>query len=331
MTPPNIAVVGSGVVGLTTAIVLRDRGAGVTVYADRNACPPASLAAPAAFTPYPAGDEDVFRRRTEQSMEAFSRIAREAGSQRGVVIGELREYSHAPHESRPWLDRLLQTRAIEPAPAPCVGANITIRPMIDMTRYMPWLLEEARSRGVGMDVGRIETLHDLFARGHEVVVNCAGFWARDLADDPLVKPMHGQVVHVPNDIGLDYSLHDDAPDGLVAYIFAFGGRLVLGGTFEGGREDHGTDRGTLDAVIGRCRDLLRIDGHPRWRDLGRTEIRALSGIRATRGAPGVFDLPRVEREDRGAGRMVVHNYGHGRSGVTFSWATGAEAADLALS
>jgi D-amino-acid oxidase len=196
-----------------------------------------------------------------------------------------------------------------------------------MLLYLPWLRRRASESGVRFVDRRIDAFDALFALGAPVVVNCAGLGARELASDPLVRPMHGQVLHVRNDIGLDYSLHDDGPGGLVAYVFAFRDRLVLGGTFEPGREDGSTDRGTIDAIVERCRGLLRMDGHPRWRDLGRTELRALAGARPAR---GTGEDMRVERVDLGGGRALVHNYGHGRSGVTLSWATAEEAADLAL-
>jgi D-amino-acid oxidase len=39
---------------------------------------------------------------------------------------------------------------------------------------------------------------------------------------------------------------------------------------------------------------------------------------------------RLEIEHAGDGRAIVHNYGHGRSGVSLAWGTAEEAADMAL-
>lgn len=332
----EFAVLGSGVVGLTTAIELASRGVGVTVYADRVAHPRASEAAPALFTPYPGPDLARFQRWTERSLARLKRIAVEAGPDSGVHLGTLRQYFYKPAPQFPWLDTLLNVRPIRPVPAPCVDATTGDCPHIDMRRYLPWLESRARARGVTFIDRGVAAIDDLFALGHRTVVNCAGYGARALAADPLVRAMHGQVLHVHNDIGLEYSIHDDAPtredggEGLVAYIFVFRDHLVLGGTFEAGREDHATDRATLDAIVERCRGLLRLDGDPRWRDLARTEIGAFAGVRPARGGPTQFEETRVERVDLPGGRAIVHNYGHGRSGVTFSWASAEEAADLAL-
>jgi D-amino-acid oxidase len=202
-----------------------------------------------------------------------------------------------------------------------------------MLRYMPWLRSQAAAAGVRFVERRVRSIDELLGEGWRTVVDCAGVGARELASDPLVKPMHGQVVHVPNDIGLAYSLHDDAQkpgsQGKVAYIFVFRDRLVLGGTFEAGREDAQSDDAAVDGILNRCRELLRIDGHPRWDDLGRSgdgEVRV--GVRPTRGPADAFEWTRVEREERDDGRTVVHNYGHGRSGASFSWATAEDVARL---
>ncbi|HYD01868.1 MAG TPA: FAD-dependent oxidoreductase [Phycisphaerales bacterium] len=356
----DIAVIGSGVAGLTAAIELatrlQQRGSArkadhpiITIYADRASAPAASFIAPALFTPYPGPDEERFRRWTERSFAALAGIAAEEPSS-GVRMAELREYFYKPPVRRPWLDALLSTRPLRPIPPPLVEATASIRPHIDMLRYMPWLESRAAALGVRFERRVFGTLDEAFALGHRTVVNCAGVGAGRLAADPLVKPMHGQVLHLRNDIGLTYSLHDDAgsPGGQVAYIFVFEGRLVLGGTFDAGRDDHTTDRPALDAVLERCRNLLRMDGFPRWAELGRGrtetggagltsgELRSLAGVRPTRGPGGVgragaYEHTRVEREllnDRGG--TVIHCYGHGRSGATLSWGSAAEAADLLL-
>lgn len=319
-------------VGLSAAIEMALHGCEVTVYNDAVGSPGASLAAPAVFTPYAGDDSERFRVWTEYAHSTLADLAtHEEGS--GVRMGELREYRYKPAPKMKWLDELLKVKPILPAPKPFVEATTSTRAHIDMMRYMPWLKRMAERGGVKFVERRINSLDEVFFKGgHRVVVNCAGVGAKRLADDPLVKPMHGQVVHVPNDIGLTYSLHDDAagPTGQVAYIFVFGDRLVLGGTFDAGRDDQKTERATLDSIVERCRELLRVDGHPGWDALGRTEIRALAGVRPTRGPAGQFEFTRVEREDVDGERRIVHCYGHGRCGASFSWASAVDVVELAI-
>ncbi|MCC6426818.1 MAG: FAD-binding oxidoreductase [Phycisphaerales bacterium] len=329
--PSNqIAIIGAGVVGLTTALELRARQTPVAIYAPRSGRSPASRIAPALFTPYSMPDGDRFERWTTRSLAKLTELAWEHGDHSGIHIGELREYFYKPAAHYPWLDRVLAIRPLPGTPSPCIAATTSTRPHMDMLRYMPWLEARASESGVEFVDRRVESFDDLFALGHKTIINCAGLGARELAQDPLLKPMHGQVIHIPNDIGLEYSLHDDAPGGLVAYIFRFRDRLVLGGTFDSGREDDRTDPPALDGIIDRCRNLLRIDGHPRWRDLAQIRIRSLAGVRPTRGMGDVYEHTRVERIDLPGGRAIVQNYGHGRAGASLSWGTAAEAADQAL-
>lgn len=328
---PVVAVVGAGVVGLTTALELRSRGATVRVYADESGAPPASRIAPALFTPYPGPDEDHFRSRTERSYAALADIAREHGDESGVHMGTLHEYQYSSSiETRGWLDRLMNTRPILPLPAGLRHATSSLRPHMDMRRYLPWLEHRAVASGVTFVRGHVSSFMEVVDGHTAAVVNCAGLGSRSLAGDRQMKPMHGQVIHVANDIGLDRSIHDDAPGGMVAYIFVFGDRLVLGGTFDADREDHTIDPSAIEAILDRCRGLLRLDGHPRWNDLARGAKACLAGVRPTRGPDGAFEHIRVEREETTPGAAVIHNYGHGRAGVSLSWGTAAEAASLAL-
>ncbi|NBX26367.1 MAG: hypothetical protein EBQ99_10050 [Planctomycetes bacterium] len=72
--------------------------------------------------------------------------------------------------------------------------------------------------------------------------------------------------------------------------------------------------------------MLRLDGHARWSGLGSVVLEARGASRPTRGDAGVFEDVRVEA-DPDQGTRLMHHYGHGRQGVTLSWATAAEVAD----
>jgi D-amino-acid oxidase len=301
--PAPIAILGSGVSALTTALTLIGRARhDLTIYADRAAAPTASLVAPAMFTPYAPADTPTFRRRTELSFRTFSELTADHSS--GVRLGELREYDYHPDPRAQWLDALFRNRSLA-APPPVARATTGVRPHIDMLRYVPWLETQAREAGVRFQTLLAPSFDAIFARGHDTIINCTGLGSRTLAGDQLLKPMHGQV-------------------------FNFGDHLVLGGTFEMGREDSTPDEPALGAIVDRCRNLLRLDGHPRWADLARTRLQARAAPRPSRGRGDVHEDIRLEREDLPGGRTIVHNYGHGRTGVTLSWGCAAEAADLVL-
>lgn len=321
---PVVVVVGAGVAGLTAAITLAQRGVPVRMIAEGGRSGRASWVAPALFTPYAGLGGPRFRRWAERSLAEFRALSRDSST--GVCFGEAREYRTTQQRSEPWLMDLLE-KAPRPAPSPYIEATTSRRPHIDTTRYLPWLEARAAALGVSRTEARVHRLDDLLEAGARVVVHCSGPGARELADDPLVAPVHGQVLHTANDVGLTYSVQDDVRDGHFAYIFHFGDRLVLGGTFDVDRDDAGTDRAALDAIVVRCRELLRLDGFARWSEVGRTELAALGGVRPVRGPRGEFEHTRVEAEARRAG-TVVHHYGHGRAGISLTWGSAEDAADL---
>lgn len=321
----GIVVIGAGVVGLTTALRLLQRGHRVQVRAESIETPPASWAAPAMFTPYPGPEEGRWRRWTESAFVELARVAREH-PESGVVMGPLRELFHAPREIPEWSARLLSIRPIAPAP-PLAQAHDSLRPVIDMVRYLPWLRDRVVAQGGVLQERRVDSLDAVLQEGFAAAVLCAGTGSGELARDPRVRPMHGQVAHVPNDIGLDHSVHDDGPGGHTTYVFRFSDRLVVGGTFQANRPAVGTDPASIEAILERGRAMLRLDGHPRWSDLGSVVLEARGAARPTRGAAGVYEDVRVG-PDPEHGRRLIHHYGHGRQGATLSWATSTEVADL---
>ncbi|MFN0012494.1 MAG: FAD-dependent oxidoreductase [Phycisphaerales bacterium] len=335
MAERSFAVVGAGVAGLSTAVALLERGARVVGFAPARAADgprTASGVAPAAFTPYPGADNDRLRAWSTASFERFSHLAR-TDPTAGMEIRELREIFSRPFWTTPWLDDLLAARAL-PTPPGWHAARTTLRPQIDTDRYLPWLRARVLALGGSIQPRVVQSLDALLDEGFAAVVNCAGLGARTLASDTLVHPSRGQVVHVPNNLGLTASIHDDAPDrgegpGLVAYVFVFSDRLVLGGSFEPGVDGDQASEAQTRGIIARCRELLRADGHPRWAELGTTVLDVRAAARPTRVIGESSEMVRLEAQERHGGR-VVHNYGHGRSGITLSWGCAIETAERAL-
>ncbi|MBA4028485.1 MAG: hypothetical protein C0475_05025 [Planctomyces sp.] len=325
---PPVAVIGAGVVGLTTALAILRRGVPVTIYAQDPDAPQASSVAPAMFTPYAGPAPDRLRRWVESSWRSFVTLAARS-PESGVSMSTLREAFYHRRPTEPWLADLLQPRPLPPRP-PYALVRDTTRPAIDMLVYLPWLRGRATAAGAALVRRRLQRLHDAFDAGHRTLVHCAGLGAGPLASDPAVRPMHGQVVHAPNDIHLGHSIHDDAAAPGSAYVFRFPDRLVIGSTFQPDRPEPGTDEPTLDDILRRARALLALDGLPTPERLGAVRIQVRGAARPARGSAGVYEDVRLEAESLAGGRRIVHNYGHGRMGVTVSWGTAEEAADLAL-
>lgn len=147
------------------------------------------------------------------------------------------------------------------------------------------------------------------------VVNCTGLAARELVPDDSVRPVRGQLVIVENP-GVDtwFTTVDPASDG-TTYFIPQPGRLLLGGTAEEDAWSLDPDPATAEKIVKRCAEV-------RPEIAGARILDHRVGLRPAR--PAV----RLEREVRGAGRVLVHNYGHGGAGVTVAWGCAEEAAEL---
>lgn len=335
-----VAILGRGVIGLTTAVSLLERGIPCTLFApprEPASAGIASAAAPAVFTPFTGADSVRLERWIHASFARYRDLAALHPDASGVRMTEFREYLYKAPRHTP-LAHLLSERPITPRPPGLVAASASLRPHILTARFLPWLEHRLLALGGSIIPQHITDPAALLApqgaaSGFRIIINCTGIGAHALTADARLRPIAGQVLHIPNTIGLTYSLHDDAPNDRVAYIFTYDDRLVLGST---NLEGHWTAEASADAelaIIERCRTLLKLDGHPRWNDLARdldrpgSVIARLAGLRPARGNPGISEDPRVEAQQIAPGRWIYHHYGHGRSGVTLAWGTAAEVAD----
>ena len=133
-----------------------------------------------------------------------------------------------------------------------------------------------------------------------------------MVPDPSVYPVRGRIVRVGNP-GLTVSVRDELHPGGRAYVHPRTADCILGGSLEEGEWDTAVDPVAGAAIVERCADLV-----PALRDAAVLE--QVVGLRP--GRPAV----RLEVEERSRGPWIVHNYGHGGSGITLSWGCAREVA-----
>ncbi len=305
-------MVGGGVIGLATAVVLAERGRRVRVWTREPAERTTSAVAGALWWPYHI--EPMARARTWalRSLEVYEELAERPGAT-GVrlVDGVMGETDLADVEG--WAAGRLP--GLRRATAQEYGAGSGVRarlPLIDMAVHLPWLRERLRRAG-----GTVEerTVSDLREADAPVVVNCTGLGARGLAADTSVRPVRGQLVVVENP-GVDTWLVSTAPDGAMAYLFPQPGRLLLGGTAEDDAWSPEPDPAIAEGIVRRCAAL-------------RPEVAGARILEHRVGLRPVRPEVRLEREPLPDGRLLVHHYGHGGAGVTVAWGCAEEAAGLA--
>ncbi|HLL36209.1 MAG TPA: FAD-dependent oxidoreductase [Streptomyces sp.] len=308
----DVVVVGGGVIGLTTAVVLAERGRRVRLWSREPVERTTSAVAGALWWPYRIRPAAAARAWALRSLAVYEELA-ERPEVTGVrmvegVLGET-ELDEVGGWAAARLPGLRAATGDEYA-----GAGLWARlPLVDMAVHLPWLRERLRAAGGVVEERAVSALSEPDV---PVVVNCTGLGARTLVPDPGVRPVRGQLVVVENP-GIRTWTVSTGADGELAYFFPQPGRLLLGGTAEEDVWSAEPDPAVAAAIVRRCAALrpeiaeARVLGHR-------------VGLRPAR------DAVRLERETLPDGRLLVHNYGHGGAGVTVAWGCAEEAAGLAF-
>lgn len=347
----RILVLGAGVIGLTTALVLRRRGRNVTVLAELFA-PNITSSVAGALWEMPPGvcgkhvDLERARRWAAISLRAFTELAEDSSSVflRPVTFYFRHELKNDPFQR----EKMARIREIIPNfrhDAVLIRENGIgpvheyrdayrhLAPMIDTDAYLPWLLDRVRKTGCEVVTRRVSPpLADavpglLKEFGAAAIVNCTGFSSRELAEDESVYPLRGAVIRVRNDgvamprIEEAHCVPHDGVSSDPGFIFIVPrgrDKLLLGGFAQPDEENIGLDLRDeqVQDMLRRCIEFLPALKHA---DLD-TSNPVRVGLRPAREL-GV----RLEWDWR---LPVLHNYGHGGSGVTYSWGCAEEVAYL---
>lgn len=212
--------------------------------------------------------------------------------------------SHSPVPP-PWKDVVFGLRQISKQEIESFGrlagshdsglefATFTAEPV----KFLPYMMKQFTDLG-GVIVNRkIDSLKEL--SDFDVIVNCSGSGARRLVGDRELQPLRGQVMRMSAP-WLRMCVLDDKDDG--NYVIPNQDSIVVGGTHQHDDWDQIPRREDSDFIFsGGCALEPSLKGAKHLRDW--------VGLRP--GRPSV----RLERENLD-GLSVVHNYGHGGSGIT---------------
>jgi D-amino-acid oxidase len=351
----GVLVIGAGVSGLTSALCLSRRGFTITVVADRFAPRVTSVVAGALWE-WPPGvcgleRDPVSLRRSKDwcrtSFDIFTKLAERPAT--GTFVRPVTHYFKRPIDDDPAhrlkmeeLSRLVVGFRHDPALIRLNGINpelglrdayTHLSPMIDTDVYMQWLLDEVRRAGCRIVELKItEPLSSCAANllrqfEADTIVNCAGLGAGLLSGESMY-PLRGALIRIRNDgvampriteahcVSLDQS---ESERGFVFIVPRGEDMLVLGGLAEPDEWDLDIGLHNYEPVREMYRRCLEF--MPALRN---AEIDASEPVRV-----GLRPLRRQNvRLELEAGSRVVHNYGHGGSGVTFSWGCAQEVTDL---
>jgi len=313
MLTPDVLVIGAGVSGLTSAVCLAESGRTVRVIAQDPSLKTTSAVAGASWGPYMTVDPRALEwsRTSRGVLEAIAA----AGPQTGVRRVRGLEVDTEDISPPAWAQEIEDFRECRPEELPtgyATGWRYTI-PVVDMRRYLRYLTDRLARAGVQVEITTVSSFDEV-ADEARAIVNCTGLASRDLVPDKDLYPIRGQLVVVKNN-GVDSFFQDNTAGGEdLTYFLPHGDHVVMGGCAIEYAWDLEPAAEMAAGIVKRCGAI-----EPRLLDAEWIEDRV--GLRPTRGAV------RTERVDVD-GLTVIHNYGHGGSGLTLSWGCAQEVSRL---
>jgi len=245
-----VAVLGAGIMGLSTARLVQDAGFPVTIYT--AALPPdtTSNIAGGQFHPFA-----VFRERfaTPEFKAQFTRALDYSWRRFQIMVGDdygirwLPTYveTDSPEvkllESFPPVNRMLRP-AEHPFPLGSVLRYDTM--YVETGRYLRQMLRDVQVAGGRIEVRKLATASDIAALPESLVFNCTGLGSRDLFGDQELQPVRGQLAILEPQPEVRY-----AYTGSSGYMFPRADGILLGGTFEYDVWDTTPEPATIQRII----------------------------------------------------------------------------------
>lgn len=238
------AVLGAGIMGLTTARLLQDRGWNVTIYTRDMPRHTTSNVAGGQWGPTSVYDQHRVSDRFLARFRQAARIAHHAfqnlaGAGYGVRFLENYFLGWQPMRGRGYQREVpeLFTSAADlgpgehPFPTPYVHRFVTM--MIEPAVFLRRVRDDFLLAGGRFDIRGLDRLDDVLALEESTIFNCTGLGAGALFGDAELMPIKGQLVFVPPDPAIDFATIGGGRRGLT-YMFPRAGELVLGGSYQRG-------------------------------------------------------------------------------------------------
>jgi glycine/D-amino acid oxidase-like deaminating enzyme len=234
------AVLGSGIIGLTTARLLQDRGWNVTIYARELPPHTTSDIAGASWSPASVFDEAAvtpeFRERVGAALRlSYRHFQNQVGGRYGVYWTSKYQLSDRPFADDSMFfrnaDVFPRLRRLAPHEHPFPAPYALHRDVMFMEppRYLDAIMTDFRLAGGQFLIRGFHTAEEVAALPQPVIFNCTGLGARDLFGDTELTPMKGQLTVLRPQPAVDYCVV--YPE---IYMFPRRDGILLGGTGERG-------------------------------------------------------------------------------------------------
>lgn len=305
-----VLVVGCGIVGLTTAIKLQEKGFKVKIIAEEPYNKTLSSKVAAIWFPFEIYPKEKVNKWSALTYKEYQVDEKEDN---GVsFIPFITAYNNESNID--WIHQLpkgtVREASPEELPQGIEKAYISIVPLAEPPLYLPYLFNRFIDNGGTFTNQKIKSLKELTSL-NTWVVNCTGLGAKELCNDEDLQPMRGQILrcakmHIP-------SFADSTHKGALTYVVNRSEDCIIGGTdYE---NDWNTNVEPSDTNLIKKR-LLQSGLSKETPKI----IEEVVGLRPKRSAVR-FDFDENFP-------YIFHNYGHGGAGFTVAWGCAIELAEI---
>jgi glycine/D-amino acid oxidase-like deaminating enzyme len=227
-----VAVIGAGVMGLTTARLVQEAGFPVTIYTE--ALPPHTTSnfAGGQISPFGHFDDGAV---TPEWRAQFAAAMDYSWRRFQIMVGDdygirwLPTYQETRNVAR-WQDRFHpEARLLGPAEHPFpVESLVQYNTMyVETGRFLRELTKDVQIAGGRIEVRRFNAPAQIEALPERLVFNCTGIGSRALFGDRELHPIRGQMAVLLPQPEVRYAFAGSA-----GYMFPRADGILLGGTFE---------------------------------------------------------------------------------------------------
>ena len=244
-----VAVLGAGVMGLSTARLVQDAGYPVTIYT--AALPPdtTSNIAGGQFHPFALFREDSI---TPQWKAQFLRALEYSWRRFQIMVGDdygirwLPTYDEGDNPDHYTADYPPINRVLSPAEFPFPLDHVVRYDTlyIETGRYLRQMIRDFELAGGDIKVRRFTTPADIATLPEPLVFNCTGLGSRELFGDMDLHPARGQLAILLPQPEVRYAYM-----GSSGYMFPRADGIVLGGTFELDEWDPNPDPAQIASIL----------------------------------------------------------------------------------
>jgi hypothetical protein len=284
-SPREIAVIGCGALGLTSALLAQEAGASVTIYARDRLPNTRSVRATGSWTPdsrialedaTAPGFGELWEQMARTSFKTYRRYLGLPGTpvewvdQYNLSDGAAARPSPAPAASSPAAPRLRfaeyrsriadltphsETMAPGSTPFPVASVRRSSSLIFNIADYGHTLFNDFLIAGGKFQRMEFRSPADIAALKEKVVINCPGYGARALWKDESIVPVRGQMNWLVPQADFHYGLYYRQV-GVTPRRDGIGVQMLDGGDMKGyGVEDETPDRAEAERAVGILSEL----------------------------------------------------------------------------